>query len=582
MAIKEIKITRGDDRQGTDEAWEREAGALANINKLKHPHITECVAAIRRGDSRYFMFPWADGDSLRDYWVQTPRQFSGPSGSLIHEAIRQLRGLADALHSLHYCNSVHTVNGSSNGAQSERISVPEMRLHDEHDEETHFMDESNSKSIRHGDLKPENILRFVDQQTMLGTLKLADMGLAKQHIVVTQDRTHLTSTRYGTVQYEAPEVEELDAPRSRLYDVWSMGCITLEFIIWLLYGNDELNNFYSQLKGDAQNHCQYFERLPAGEPGRSEVHRVVRKWIEAMEETDPECSANTATADLLHLVQEKLLVVSLPPNRESSTSSGRRFAQPGIGETFTRYRATAAQFRDSLDDILRKIQGQPEYLFTGKLRSNVRLPVRKTTMLAPAAAANRHESRVFPQIAPTQGPMLSGILGRPLRTADYRLPPLKSWEFYVDEKVPAALSARGVADEFSPKPKSFPTKLCDRCMKLDFWQGGFAFDDSMSALEDRSESCDFCKMLNEVSVKSDGSRRRRVGFERKQSVLEIVGEPFPVLSIFRSLGEYCFSITSQSPRIAPETARDNYMMIDAKILTNNRLSSTNCNPVRLP
>jgi hypothetical protein len=42
------------------------------------------------------------------------------------------------------------------------------------------------------------------------------------------------------------------------------GCaraITLEFMIWLLYGNDELNNFYGQLKGDAQNHSQDLETV---------------------------------------------------------------------------------------------------------------------------------------------------------------------------------------------------------------------------------------------------------------------------------------------------------------------------------
>jgi serine/threonine protein kinase len=277
VAIKEIKITRGNDRQGTEEAWDKEAGALANINKLKHLHITECVAAIRRGDSRYFMFPWADGDSLRDYWVQTSRQSSGPNAELIHEAIGQLRGLADALHCLHYCNSGQSVSSLSDSAQHERNGIPEMQFHDEHDEET-YVDQISTKSIRHGDLKPENILRFMDPRTTLGTLKLADMGLAKQHIVVTQDRTHLTSTRYGTVQYEAPEaIGELNGPRSRLYDVWSMGCITLEFIIWLLYGNDELNNFYGQLKGDAQNHCQYFEMPTPGAATHPEVHRVVRK-----------------------------------------------------------------------------------------------------------------------------------------------------------------------------------------------------------------------------------------------------------------------------------------------------------------
>ncbi|KAF1832274.1 HET-domain-containing protein [Decorospora gaudefroyi] len=397
-------------------------------------------------------------DHQTGYTMQyTPRQTPGPNVQLILEAIQQLSGLADALRCLHNCKGGYTVDTAfetSNGQQGIHPTIP-IRFQDPHGEETDYIEKSNTKSIRHGDLKPENILRFLGQQTGLGTLKIADMDLAKQHIVVTQDRTHLTSTRYGTIQYEAPEAMLLNGPRSRLYDVWSMGCITLEFIIWLLYGNDGLENFYNQLKGDAQQYCQYYEWAPGEE--RAEVHKVVRDWIKAMQETDPECSGNTALSDLLHLVREKLLVVPLPPDRESSLNSGKTLAPPAIDETRTRYRATARQMWEDLNEILSRKE-IPGYLL-----------------------------------------------------ADYRLPPLKDWVFSVDTRFAANLSKR--------------SELLGR---------RFTFDDDMSALEHRAEACDFCKMLAEVSVKPDGSRRKAVGFERKQSNLLIVGEPFPVLSIFRS------------------------------------------------
>jgi serine/threonine protein kinase len=80
-------------------------------------------------------------------------------------------------------------------------------------------------------MKPENILRFRDR-TRVGILKIADMGLAKHHAVATYLRPR-TSTRYGTVRYEPPEVmthKLAEEGRSRLYDIWSMGCITLELI----------------------------------------------------------------------------------------------------------------------------------------------------------------------------------------------------------------------------------------------------------------------------------------------------------------------------------------------------------------
>jgi hypothetical protein len=532
------------------------------------------------------MFPWADGDSLRDYWIKTPRQSPGPNGDLVSQAIQQLKGLADALDCLHYSKGGHAPNGTSNGVQIQRKrTIPQMRFNDEYDEEGDYMNQTNTKSIRHGDLKPENILRFTTRGTKLGILKIADMGLAKQHIVATQDRTHLTSTRYGTIQYEAPEaIGELNGPRSRLYDVWSMGCITLEFIIWLLYGNDELNNFYGQLKGDApqQQHCQYFEMPAPGGLGGPEVHRVVRTWIKAMQDTDPECASDTALGELLQLVQEKLLIVPLPPNRESSTRSGRRLAPPALGETVTKYRATAAEFRNALDDIISKIQ-LPGYLTAGRERVSVQLPIQTTTMLSPAAAAQRHEGPVFPKLAASQEPMLSGVLGRPIRTSDYALPPLKDWEFSVDNDFAETLATRVKRSAYSPIQDA-RTRLCVRCSQLDFWVGGFTFDDTILALEDRAETCDFCRILNEVSVKGDGSKRIAVGFERKQSILLIVGEPYPVLSIFRTFGTFLRSSSYAPWSILKLPMSSSILSVSNKpttILTGSRVTTTDTNTVRL-
>lgn len=112
----------------------------------------------------------------------------------------------------------------------------------------------------------------------LGTLKLADIGLAKRHVIATQNRGDLTGTRYGTIQYEAPEAVSLNAPRSRLYDIWSMCCITLEFIIWLLYGNDELDSFYRELRGATKQVCQYF-MISESDSMQPQVHPVVLDWI---------------------------------------------------------------------------------------------------------------------------------------------------------------------------------------------------------------------------------------------------------------------------------------------------------------
>ncbi|KAJ4377012.1 hypothetical protein N0V86_006451 [Didymella sp. IMI 355093] len=196
VAIKEIQISRGNDKSGTNKAWEDEARALESVNKLNHDHIIRCVAAIRRGDNRYFMFPWADGESLRDYWDKA--DWECPTKDMILEAVTQLRGLADALVSLH--NNIKGVTSRHIEVDSddeEDVTKPSVRIHNAENEIMKHQEIADAKHIRHGDLKPENILRFVDQGTGLGILKIADMGIAKQHIVATQDRKHLTTALHA-------------------------------------------------------------------------------------------------------------------------------------------------------------------------------------------------------------------------------------------------------------------------------------------------------------------------------------------------------------------------------------------------
>ncbi|KAI8287284.1 hypothetical protein K4K60_012629 [Colletotrichum sp. SAR11_57] len=161
IAIKEILTTDDDEelQQEVEQNFKVEADALSDIASLKHKHIIERIAAITRGENRYFMFQWADGGNLRDFWKSHPTpEFDA---NLVRESVTQLRGLADALAALH-----------------------------------NYKGEGN---YRHGDLKPENILRFEDK-TFVGTLKIADMGLAKRHTEATDARLGPTNTKYGTAR----------------------------------------------------------------------------------------------------------------------------------------------------------------------------------------------------------------------------------------------------------------------------------------------------------------------------------------------------------------------------------------------
>ncbi|KAH7398564.1 hypothetical protein BKA66DRAFT_483928 [Pyrenochaeta sp. MPI-SDFR-AT-0127] len=539
IAIKQITVGNSADLSDTDKAWDIEARALASINQLHHDSILKCVAAIRRGNSRYFMFPWADGDSLRDFWNKTPKLV--PNASMILQVIQQLRSLADALDRLHNFDGRQHDRASerSETSPSQPMDIPVVRLQDEEDNEVNeYQDAVKRESIRHGDLKPENILRFMDQHQHagLGNLKIADMGLAKRHVLATQDRNQPTSMTYGTRRYEAPETVTAVQGRSRLYDIWSIGCIAFEFIIWVLHGNERLTQFYSQAAEETQGEWKYYETTGDGELNLAVVNKTVMRWVNHLRLHHPECQTATDSAlkDLLKVVCEKLLVVSLPPNRASSLGSGgggRILQPPALGESKTYYRATAAEFRSALDGILRKAD-QPNYLFTGNNSHKQSLPMPQVGLLY-ATTPQRAEGSKVPAVAvPSSVSLVSGILGKPIG-ADYTLPPLEDWTFHVDNvfagKVLAVVGARPFSEELSTT-----TKLCARCLSLDFWKGGFYIEDSVLELQERAKVCDLCRMLQNVHHEAAGVKGTMVRFERKQSVIMMTGHQFPVLSIFRS------------------------------------------------
>lgn len=367
VAIKKIMSTHGSEDDGSTKEWETEARALGDIRGLNHKNIVECLAAIRRGKEMYFMFPWANGGSLLDFWKQTKAQ--GPSEDLIKASVKQLYGLVEVLYRLHNFKPTRT------SSDSEKLVHPTNGVEIQINEKTHHeVDDDASHSIRHGDLKPENILRFLDRDddgdtsTDVGTLKMADMGLAKHHVNLTRDRSALTNTRHGTATYEPPETgNESSGGRSRLYDIWSMGCIIFEFLLWLLYGYDAIDGLYQAINPTGRKEIQYFE---SGDKG-ARVHRVVKIWIEYIRTKDPECKQASAIHDLLELVATKLLVVDLPPRRASEKNE--KFVEGPPLQPDRPYRATAEVLQVSLEQIKEKL-GNEGYAFTGTPREGFKFP----------------------------------------------------------------------------------------------------------------------------------------------------------------------------------------------------------------
>jgi len=287
FAVKEVQA--GEYERMPAEHWERRVKALRAMNELNQEHIVQFVTAFRRRkehgqEEHYLVFEWADGGNLRNMW----RKESSPklTVALIKDTMSQILGLARALEAAHNLDTTGT-------------------------------------SYRHGDIKPENVLCFSNGRTV-GTLKIGDWGEGKEHGLLTEMRPSEIATAFGTRLYEAPEVETKDSARylgqarqqgSRMHDVWAMGCIMLEFVIWLLKGWEGLVQFHHDL-----GERSFYEISVVNGKKLAQVHSAAIIWMTRMAEDTRCLVGSTAIGDLLEVVQTRLLVVKLPRRFKTQSS----------------------------------------------------------------------------------------------------------------------------------------------------------------------------------------------------------------------------------------------------------------------
>lgn len=278
------------------EDFTREKENLDIIQQLQNKHLIPLLASCERGSTYYLLFPWANGGTLRDFWGQhdsNPR-----TTSLIRWALEQILGLVDGIRALH------------------------------------------NKNIRHGDIKPQNILVFEEHQAANSArLVLADMGVSKAHKEATDLRNSATMTAESTVSYEAPEADDdqrNNRPRPRRYDMWSAGCMFLEFTVWLMYNFKAVKGFHKKRKdhNDPVSPGNFFAREPDQSTG---IHPAVTEAVRHLRE-HPLCKHGTALGDLVTLINDRLLQI-----------------KPGD-------RAEAPELYDRVKTIVDAAVANPEYL----------------------------------------------------------------------------------------------------------------------------------------------------------------------------------------------------------------------------
>jgi serine/threonine protein kinase len=201
------------------QAFEAEVSNLKRLKESDNPNLVKLLATYSYREHLYLIFEWADGNLL-DFW----REYQNPYGPVISQDwtlwfSKHCLGIAKGLQAIHSVWQQESKAGYGSAYQ----------LHG-----------------RHGDVKPENILWFkdpsgVDGVPYKGVLKISDFGLTTFH--TDNSKSAINAQEIGnSPTYRAPEYDVLRQV-SQSYDIWTLGCVLLEFATWFLLGWNKLEQF---------------------------------------------------------------------------------------------------------------------------------------------------------------------------------------------------------------------------------------------------------------------------------------------------------------------------------------------------
>ncbi|KAM5341794.1 hypothetical protein ACJ41O_014825 [Fusarium nematophilum] len=275
------------------EKYKSEFKMLSAFSKTEDPHLVPLRAGYRLRNACYFIFDWADADLSR-YWTFTEPRPEFNRDTVLWVA-KQCSGLANGLQTIHRYSSIEQSN-QTDVADCE--AVPGKKLYG-----------------MHGDIKPQNILLFKDSDAR-GTLKICDFGQAELHTVHSRSNRPKTDVAISLF-YRPPECDTRDGTISRSYDIWTIGCLYLEFVAWLLGGWKLVKYFAFKRAGPEipwapqLREYLFFDRVDGGRT--AEVKPCVTQFINWLH-SHPNCT--DFVHDFLDIIEHQLLVV------ESTGSEG--------------------------------------------------------------------------------------------------------------------------------------------------------------------------------------------------------------------------------------------------------------------
>ncbi|KAH1483782.1 hypothetical protein KXW28_001138 [Aspergillus fumigatus] len=245
-----------------------------------HPHLINLLFTYKEGSKFHLVFPWADVN-LRTYWSRIPLKQIDYHKVLW--SLKQMTGLASALSLIHG-----------------------FQLLDERQPGRYFG--------RHGDLKAENIVWFPSYPGCTdsdGILQITDLGLASLHSIGSVSNGD-PAGMLGTKTYRPPD-NHRNLRISRKWDLWSLGCLYLEFITWIVLGFDAIVEF-AELRGAEGGETDEFSEDYFYTTDLRDVRPSVKAWVTRLSE-DERCS--DMLYDLLCLIMREMIRIE-PKDRIDS------------------------------------------------------------------------------------------------------------------------------------------------------------------------------------------------------------------------------------------------------------------------
>ncbi|KAM0490779.1 hypothetical protein ACHAP8_011247 [Fusarium lateritium] len=362
--------------------------------------------------------------------------------------------------------------------QMEGLCKALVELHRPHTTESALRSDETDPHFRHGDLKPENILVF--QEDTEDILRIADLGLGRFHLKSTDGRRkakEYTKTVTGTTRYMPPEFND-DNHISRKLDVWSLGCLFIEFVIWAAWGLEGLDKF-NKLDND-----EFWQKRSNS---NNVVHDNISRWIDSMNNV---LLPGTALGDILRLISSDMLK-KLDERRNSE-------------EIYTK-----------LATIVRNAHEENNYCLDWDHKADISS---HTLPDGPSGWQNRNQKEVT-QMKDIWTPRTGNDFARNLM------------------ELLGSGNHGWISRPYSPLQAP---SLCRECSSLDFWKSSLAFEVSLSSLASIS-GCQLCALIDESLGRPDPSTNvDEILIRRNGPTFEVDGGNRPILSFYTNPGSKPF------------------------------------------